>query len=806
MDRLIQDLRYALRHLRRRPGFAAVVVVTLGLGIGANTAVFSVVDAVLLRPLPYPEADRLVRLWSAYPERGVEQGTASPLDLADWRAQSETVQAMGGWSSVQLSGLVLQRDGVPLELRTEYVTEGFFGALGAGARLGRTLSTEDHEDGRNRVVVLSHGAWQRHFGGDPGVVGRSVSLSGEPFTVAGVMPAEFGFPDGGVEAWAPLSLIPESGVPRLRFVRWLNVVGRLDPTASLEAAREEMGVVARRLASEYPEANEGLTRVTVRPLHDVLVGPVRPALLAVFGAVGLVLLVACANVASLTLARSEERARELAVRAALGAGRRTLARQLVTESVALGLMGGAVGLGLGIWGTRALLALAPEGIPRLAEVSLDLRILLFTGLVAVATGVLVGLLPARGAARADLRRVLAEAGRSRSAGGGGRERGLARAALVVGEIGLVTVLGVGAALLVRSYDRLLDVDPGFEPEGVLTVRLSARGDDYRDFLARGLERIREVPGVGSAALVRPLPLHDDTFQGEAFEFRIPGRSEPSPGSEPRGHMRFVSPEYFRTLGVPLLRGRDFREADDANAPPVVILSRTAAERYWGERSPVGDRIDVGDAAAEIVGVVDDVKQVTLAEDPEPAIYVPFRQTGRRGMTFVVRGANPGALVGPVQNVIWEIQADQPIQAVATMESLVSDSAARARFSMVLLTVFAGLALLLASVGVYGVVSYTVERRLREFGVRMALGAAAGNLLRLVLGRALRLAALGVGIGLAGAYLASRWLEALLFGVQRLDLPSFAATAAGLLLVAAAAALLPAFRATRADPALTLRQE
>jgi putative ABC transport system permease protein len=803
MDALRQDLRYALRQIRRHPGYAAIVVATLALGIGANTAVFSVVDAVLLRPLPYADAGRLVRLWSAYPTRNETRGTVSPPDLQDWRAQSRTVESMGAWAAVRISGLVTLRDGAPTELETEYVTPGFFETLGIPAFRGRVLRPSDHERGRNRVVVLSYGAWQRLFGGDPGLVGRAITLSGESWTVGGVMPRGFSYPAADIEAWVPLSVIPESGIPRLRQVRFLSVVGRLAPGSTVESAHREMGVIAGRLAAAYPDANRDLTSVSVQPLRDQIVGSIRPAMLAIFGGVALVLLIGCVNVASLVLARSEDRTREIGLRAALGASRPVLARQLLAESAVLAIVGGGVGLAIGAWLTRTIVALSPADLPRLGEVTLNGRVLAFTALVSIGTALLFGLLPALRASRPDLRNAIGEGGREGSAG---LRTSRLRGALLVGEVALVALLAVGAGLLVRSYAAVRAVNPGFEPRGLLTLRVSAQGDDYKQFLEEALRRVRELPGVRSAAIARPLPLGPNTFSGESFTFRIEGRPAPPEGQEPRASLRFVSPGFFRTMGIPLLQGRDFTDRDDGDVPPVVILSRSAADKYWGGQLPVGERIQVGGGTGQIVGVVDDIKQTSLEEETGPAVYVPFAQIGRRGMSFVIRADAPTAVLGSVRKAIWALRPNQPIQDVASMETLVATATAGRRFSMALLVCFAGVALLLAAVGIYGVVTYTVSRRVREIGIRMALGAGPSAVVRLVVGRSLALVAVGAAAGLLVAAVASGIMQTLLFGVGRLDPWVFAGSAALLVLVAAAASALPARRAARVDPLVAIRSE
>lgn len=804
-------LRRTLRRFSRAPGYTLVAVATLGLGIGAIAAVFSVVHAVLLEPLPYEGADRLVRLYSAYPEQGLERGTVSPIDLEDWREQSRRVESMGGFSAFPIGGLVLTGDAAPVALETSYVTPGFFETLAVPALHGRTLAADDHVEGRNRRIVLSHGAWQRHFGGDPALARRTVTLSGEPFTVVGVMPEGFEFPDGEVDAWAPTSLIPPSGIPRERFVRWLGVVGRLAEDAPVEAAASELGTIVRRLAVSYPDANEGLTAVTVRPLRDVLLGPVRPALLAVFGGVAILLLIACGNVANISLARTERRSGDLVVQAALGASHRRIAGDLVLETLILGLFGGIVGLGLGAWGVQALIAAAPPDLPRLGAVGLDIPVLAFTSVICLLAGLLAGLAPAWRTRRLDLVSGLKEGVRGIGREGSGRG---ARHLLLVGQICLVALLAIGGSLTLRSYQRLLAVDPGFEPESVLTLGVHAAGEDYREFLYEALERVREVPGVEAAGMVRPLPLGPETFQGETFTFTIPGRDRTPAGEELEAHLRVVSPGYFRAMGIPLLAGREFTERD-ALLPPdapldrsgaVLIVSRAAAERYWPRDDPVGSRIRIGDAEAEVVGVAGDVRQTALSETPEPAVYAPHRQVSRRGMTIVVRGSDPTGLAGPVQRAIWDLRPDQPIENAASLGAVVSRTLARPRFAATLLSVSAGLALALAAVGVYGVVGYSVARRRHEIGIRRALGARRGQVFGGVLGHGVRLAGTGMLLGVLVAAGTARVLETLLYEVAPLDAGSFAFASLLLLCVAAGAAAIPAARACRVDPVTVMRDE
>ncbi len=796
MDTLLREIRYSVRALAARPGFSAVVVLTLALGIGANTAIFSVVNAVLLAPLPYAEPQRLVRVWSSFPTDDIEHGTTSPLDLDDWRTQAESFEAIAGYPSLTLSGFVITGGETPDEVRTMYVTEDFFDVFGVEAAIGRPLRNRDQQEDDNHIVVLSHGAWTRRFGADPAVVGSSLVLNGDPFVVVGVMPPGFEYPADDIEMWAPISLIPDSGVPRRRPVRWLNVVARLSGDTSIEQARAEMSAVVGRLAAEYPDSNERLTAATISPLREQVVGDVRPAMLTVFAAVGFVLLIGCANVANLVLARADSRRRELAVRAALGAGRGRLLLQVLTESLLLSLAGGVLGIGAAFVGVRTLIGLAPSGIPRLSAVGIDAGVLAFTLVLSVASGLAFGAAPAFRVSLSRLSEALKDGGR-----GTDRAGGRFRNALVVGEIALVVVLAISAGLLIRTYNELLSVDPGFDTENILTLRVSARASDgYIDFLHDAVERIAALPGVEGVGMVRPLPLRGDTFQGEGLEFRVPGRGAPDAGELPEAYMRFVGPGYFNALGIPLLWGRDFTPSDDRQAPFVIIVSRATAERYWDGENPVGDSIMIGDQEVAVVGMVGDVRQMTLAEEPDPVVYVAHRQVSRTGMTFVVRSsAEPGALIGAIQREIWELRADQPIEDIATMDTVIGASVAQPRFAMALLSLFAALALCLAAVGIYGVVSYSVGLRSREIGIRVALGAEPARVVRLVVVGAMLVSCGGIALGLIGAAAVTRLMEGLLFGVPALDAWTFAAVAAVLFTVSLLASIAPAIRAGRSDP-------
>ncbi|HSR54164.1 MAG TPA: ADOP family duplicated permease [Acidobacteriota bacterium] len=806
MSAWLHDFRQSLRGLGRRPAFALVVILTLALGIGANTAIFSLLDAVLLRSLPYPGADRLVRLWSAYPERDILHGTASPPDLRDWREMSDGFEAISGYPSVPMSGMVLTGRGEPQELPALYVNEQFFETLSMPPQRGRWLQQEDYLEGKNRKIVIGYGLWQRQFGGAADVVGRSLTLNGEPFEVVGVMPAAFEFPSPQVELWAPQSLIPESGVPRRRFIRWLNVVGRLKPGVSIDQARDEMNAVAANLAAQYPEANEHLTSITIASLREVQVGDLRTPLLVLMASVGMVLLIACGNIANLILARSERRRRETAVRLALGAGSRDVLRRALSESVLLGLMGGVAGLLLALAGIRALRGLAPSHIPGLASARLSLPVLGFTLAASLLTGLLVGVFPALKGASADMLEALQEGGRFDSGGG----RRVYRRLLVVGQVALVAVLSVGAGLLIASYRNLLDVDPGFDPRGVLTMRITAHGHKYperpdmQQFYRRVLEEVRALPQVRSAGIVRPLPLGPGTFDGENFTVEMADHPL-EPDERPRAALRFVSEDYFQALGIPLLQGRDFRWPEET---PAVVVNRLFAESVVpSDRPALGARIRFGGSEGEIIGVVENVSQRGLDDPPQPVVYMSMSHNLRRGMTLVVRTeGDPLQALSAIQNRIWEVNPEQPIQDVLSMSRLLDDSLKQRRFAVLLLSLFAGLSLLLASVGIYGTLSYQVSRRRQEIGVRISLGAARRDVMAMVLREGLTYTVAGLLLGLAGALALTRWLSSMLFQIEVLD--PLVWTSAVLLLLATAllACYLPAHRASRVDPIQALKYE
>ncbi len=802
-DALVQDARYALRMLRQAPGFALVAVLTLALGIGATTSIFSVVRGVLLRPLPFAAPERLVRLWQASPSQNQARGEVSPLDFADWKARQRSFEDMGTWWYVEgMTGSNLSGDGEPQRLSSAYVSDGFFSTLGVAPLLGRALLPGEHQPGHNAVAVISHGLWQRRFGGDRGILGRGLTIDEVPTTVVGVMPAGFDFPSERVDLWLSDSRISESGIPRLRQVRWQAVVARLKPGVTLETARSEMNGVARQLAEEYPATNVQTTGVTVLPLHEAVTGDVRVGLMVLFGAVGFLLLIACVNVANLMLTRATARERELAVRAALGAGPGRLVGQLLTESLVLALLGGVFGVLLAVWGTELLVAFSVKQLPRLREVRVDGAVMAFAMGATLFTGVLFGLLPAWRARSPQLAPVLKAAGRGMTGTGGARLRG----ALVVAEVALAVVLMAGAGLAVRSLMSLLSVEPGFRPEGAVVVSFSSSpGARQRDqYLAEVLERVREVPGVQVAGTAKNLPLEG---AGEPAPLVLAGQPPESAADAPRVRHLHVSNDYFRALGIPLLRGRAFTSQDSRDAPPVLMVNEAFVRRFFPGQDAVGKGIQWSDDVAPIVGVVGDVRQESLSEPAPPLVYIHVLQNTRSSVNLVVRGqGDPLQLASAVRQAIWSVNPDQTITRITTLEEVVGGSVARPRLIASLLGLFAVLALVLGAVGIYGVLAYTVGQRQREIGVRLALGARPAEVLSMVLRSGMRLAGLGVALGVAGALALSQVMGSILYGVAPHDPLAFGAAAVLLLGVALVACLVPARRAMRVDPAVSLRAE
>jgi len=802
-----RDLRYAIRMLGQSPGFTGAAVVALALGIGATTAIFSVVNAVLLRPLPYPDPGRLVLVKEH--NQGVPVGTTSFATYADWEARGQTLERV---AAIRSWYPTLTGQGEPERLQAMRVSASFFGLLGVAPQLGRDfLETEDRPDAW-RAIVLSQGLWRRRFGGDPQVIGRRVALSGESFTVVGVMPAEFeealsaNFYEPA-ELWAPLGY--GAALPyACRTCRHLRVVARLKPGVTLEQAGAEVDAITRGLAREHPQDYAG-AGATLLPLQEQFVSSIRPALYLMLGAVGVVLLVACANLANLLLARAARRRREMAVRAALGAGRARLLRQLLTESLLLAVVGAGGGLLLVVWGLDALVALAPSDLPSVVGAQLDTRVLLFTLGLTVLTGLVFGLAPALHASRVDLQSALRDEGRGTTGGGPGRLRGL----LVSGELALSLVLLIGAGLLVRSFVRLSQVSPGFDARGLLTMQVSALGPRYEDearvraFYEEVLRRVAGLPGVESAAMVSNLPLGGNRDQAG---LHVEGRPLANAAEAPSPERYGVSPDYLRAMRIPLRRGRILSERDGPDAPRVALIGESVARRVFAGEDPLGKSIRLGgpdSPTRTIVGVVGDVSHDGLEVAPDLQIYVPHAQWSVPYMQLVIRAAgDPAALAGAVRRELWAVDPDQPVYRVATMEQLISATVARRRFLTLLLNLFAGVALVMATIGTYGLISYTVAQRAPEFGLRVALGAQPGDIYRLVLRQGARLALAGVGAGLAIALALARVLASLLYGVSATDPLIFGAISLLLLSVALIASYVPARRAAKVDPVVALRQE
>jgi putative ABC transport system permease protein len=816
MRKLWQDLRYGARMLLKKPGFTLIAGATLALGIGANTAIFSVVNAVLLRPLPYDQPGRLVAVWGSNAQRPMSRDSSSYPNFFDWRAQSKSFERM---ASYYTSPMALTSVATPVNLRGAVVSPDLFATLGVKPLLGRWFVAEEEKPGQ-RVAIINHGLWQRQFGADPGIVGRAVTLGGKSFNVVGVMPAGFQFPIEAepIEVWATSAIDGEKTDPKepapneQRGSHFLNALGRLKPGVTLEQAQAELNVIAGKLEKQYPDSN---TRRGVRliPYHNDLVYDYSEALWVILGAVGAVLLIACANVANLLLARATARHKEIAVRAALGASRRRVIRQLLTESLLLSLGGGLLGLLLAWWGTEALVKLIPEDLPRLSEINLDRWVFGFTLLISVVTGVVFGLAPALQASKVELTEAMKEGSRGAGAGGG---RGRLRGALVVAEVAIALVVLIGAGLLLQTFRRLQQVDLGFDTSNILTASVTLNDARYPEpeqaatFYRTLLERVKALPGVEAASAVVPQPLSGDTF---IIRFEIEGRNIPK-GEQPSSHFRAISLDYFNVMQIPLLAGRAFTERDDARSPGVVIINETFAKRYFPNENPIGKRVKPGIAFEgepvwrEIVGVVNDVKhRQSLSRDYEPEYYLPHTQMPIISMSLVVRTTNdPRGLARSIQQEVQSLDKDIPVYRVKTLDQYLGVAVAQPKFNALLLSLFAGLALLLTAIGLYGVMAYAVVQRAQEIGIRIALGARTGDVLKMVLRQGLKLTALGLAIGLAAAYALTRYLQSLLFGVKPADPLTFVAIALLLIVVALVACWIPARRATKVDPMAALRGE
>ena len=805
----MKDIRYSIRVLLRNRAFTVTALLTLALGIGFNTAIFSVVDSVLLRPLPLKDPDRVVSVWEHSLRAGVDRNEMAPANFFDLRNQSQVFEGVGAFGELSLN---LTGVGEPERLDGRLVTAKVFALLGVEPALGRTFAPEEDQVGQHRVVVLSDALWRRRFNSDRSIVGRSITLNAESYTVVGVMPPDFFFPEREGELWTPWAMEPEEAGGR--GDHYVRVVARLKSGVTMEGANAEVEAIAARLSNEYPRTNEGLGFL-VSSFHQDYVGNLRTPILILFAAVALVLLIACANVANLLLAQATSRRREIAIRAALGASRLAIIRQLLVQSLLLAGAGGVLGVFGAIWGVQWLSKLVPESLSKLQSVSVDARVFLFTLGVTVLTALVFGAVPAFHASRSKPGETLSDVGRDVAGGMSGR---YVRRVLVVAEVALAVVLLVGAGLLIRSFQRLRQVDPGFKGDNLLTMRMVlpfskySKPEQRRAFYDELLRRVDELPGVESAGMITFLPL---SFSGMNFSFSVEGRSAPGDMELPLAVYRVVSPDYFRAMTIPLQRGRVFDSRDTADAPPVIVVNRRLAEQFWPGADPTGKRLKIGPVDspnpwATVAGVVGDVRQGGLYGEQDLAIYVPYAQE-RRGFVaprdLIVRTTgNPASLAGAVREAVWAVDKDQPISNVRTMDHVLAASVSRERFQTLLLALFATLALVLACVGLYGVISYAVVQRTHEIGVRMALGAQAGDVLRLVINQGMLLTLIGLVIGIAGAFAVTRVMTEMLYGVTARDPLTFAGVPIVLGVIALLACYIPARRATKVDPLVALRYE
>jgi putative ABC transport system permease protein len=815
MDTLFQDMRYGFRVLLKSRGVSVAAVVALMLGIGANTAIFSVVNAVLLKPLPYPEPERLVRIYEKSPQ--FDAMSISYPNFLDWQERNQSFEQI---AMFRYDGFNLAGGDAPERVQGRFVSANFFPILGVTPTTGRSFLPEEDKPGGNPAVILSNGLWQRRYGADPKLLGKSLAINGNDYTVIGILPADFSF-YSQAELFLPLGAVDDVTRRSRDLHSGFQAIGRLKPGVTLAQASLEMENIALSLAREYPNTNIGYS-VTLYSMHEDVVGSIRSALLVLVGAVSFVLLIACANVANLLLARAAARQKEIAIRTALGASRMRIMRQLLTESVLLSMTGGALGLLLALWGTDALVAAIPDAIPRAEDIRLDAGVLAFTLAVSLVTGIVFGLVPAMQASKPDLNESLKEGGRGSTSG-----RHRVRSLLVVSEVALALVLLIGAGLMIRSIMRLRDVAPGLDPRNVITMQIplsssvASEPAKIRTFYRQLLERVHDVPGVHSAAINSNMPL---TGEDSEAPFWVGGGPRPAPEDLTFALMYPTSPGYLKAMGVPLLKGRFLAENDTEKSSTVVVIDELMARGLFADQDPIGKRItipgigQIPDISCEIVGVAGHVKHFGLDADSKSKIqyqfYIPFAQIPdlfipmvATNVTLLARTqADPLSLSAAIKKEILAVDKDQPVNNVRTMEQILTASISQQRFSMLLLGIFAGVALILAAVGIYGVMSYSVAQRTHEIGIRLALGASRSDVLRLVVGQGMTLTAGGVGAGLLGAFFLTRLMESLLFAISATDPLTFIAIALLLAGVALVACFVPARRATKVDPCVALRYE
>jgi predicted permease len=812
MGSVVWDLRYSLRSLARNPGFTAVVVIVLALGIGANTAIFTIIDSVLLKPLPYPDPGRLVKIWGRFTGIGIPDDR-NWISVPEFKDLERLNRSFSGLAAMSGASFNISPEGMPERVDGAAVSASFFPMLGVKPEVGRLFTREEETPGRDRVVLISHGLWQRRFAKDPGLVGSTMRVNGTPYQIIGVLPAWFNYP-ADTEIWGPLAFSADDLSPNARGGHGLQVLARIKPELSLDQAKADAEVMTTSIIEQspaYPYKRFNFA-LLLSPLLDEVVGDVRKPLWVLMVAVGAVLLIACANVAGLLLARANAREREIAIRVALGAGQRTLVRQLLTESLVLGIAAGLAGIVLAALGLRLLKGMAESSFPRVATASLDGSALLCAVVLSLITGLVFGLAPAWQAARSVTHDALKEGGRGSSSGARSQRF---RRALVVAEMALSLMLLVGAGLLIRSFLQLQRTDPGFRPDNVLTMRFSLPDETYgkeemqRGFYRELLDRVTKLPGVEFAGGVSILPLSGDANSGTTT---IDTNSVPADQRAPECDWRIVLPGYFESMGIKLVRGRTIDARDTETSEPVAVIDESLASKYWPSENAVGKRLKLGDSGSKapwmtVAGVVSHVRNRTLEALSRPTVYMAHAQNPREAMSLTIRTAmDPSALSGAVQKVAQGLDPDQPMYKVRTMDQLMAESIARRRLATTLLGLFAGCALLLAAVGLYGVMAYAVTQRTHEIGIRVALGASRAQVIRMVLGQSLGITAAGIGIGFIGAIAVARAVSNMLFGVRPGDPVTFALVAAGLALVALVASYIPAWRASVVDPAISLRNE